>query len=181
MIWCETCTSACRWNRLQLFLSTILSSATWASRVAGGHQASSPQAGLKEHQSALWFTSQMFDRNPNFWLSHTKSPDHGFSSDLSFLGLWCFLPCWFVSTEPQAWAPFQRYLSQLVPFGHSLSISSASRIIRAVTLAYVSTPYWLLAMVFFAKFQCQTCGWSQSPWLSDTISHPFLFQPLQAS
>ena len=166
-------------DRLQLFLSTTPSRA--ACGVTGGHQASSPQTGMKEHQSALRFTSQIFDRNLNFWLSHTKSPDHGFSSDLSLLGLWYFLPCWFVPTEPQAWAPFQRYFSQLVPLGHSLGISSASKIIRAVTLAHFSTPYWLLAVVFFAKFQCQACEWSQSRWLSDPISHPFLLQPLQAS
>lgn len=77
-------------DRVQLFLSTTPSRAAWASGVTGGHPASSPQAGMKEHQSALRFTSQIFDRNLNFWLSDTKSPDHGFSSDLSLLGLGIF-------------------------------------------------------------------------------------------
>lgn len=155
-------------DRPELFLSTTSSRAT--SGITGGHQSCFPQAGMKEHQSPSWFTSQIFDRNLNFWLSHKNYPDQGSSSGLSLLGLWYFLPCWFVPTEPQAWTPFQRYFRQLVPLGHSLSISSASKIIRAETHTHVATPP---CHVFLARFQCQTCEWSQFPWLSDPISHPF--------
>lgn len=47
------------------------SKATWASRGTGDYQASAPQSGMKEHQSALQFTSQIFERNLNFGRRHT--------------------------------------------------------------------------------------------------------------
>lgn len=81
--------------------------APWANGVTGSRQASSLQASKKQHQSALWFASQILDRNLRFWLTYRKSPDPGFLSDLWLLGLWYFLPCCCVPTEPQPWAPVQ--------------------------------------------------------------------------
>lgn len=162
-------------NRLQLFLSTTPIRATWASGVIG-HQASSPLTWRTIN--LLYDSFHSYLTEISIFGSVTQSP---LITDFILIclcldfGIFCHVDLFPLNVRPELLSKDTSANS------YPLNIVSASKSIRTVTLTHRSTLYWLLATVFFAKFQCQTCEWSQSPWLSDPISHPFLFQPLQAS